>query len=271
MPEITEVVLQRSMFPYFDDDAQCGVVAMNTSPPRMVLAVAAPAGETRHELFLGDTFLVGAHTWRFEDVVFTNADVWTATLRYVPPGSPPFRPPAEPRDYVQVELRSFGTVDEAGISRLEQDLGQRLPPLFRTWLAHNNGAAPVESVWIPGTHVSLDPFLPILGVHPDNFIYDLRHGQRQAGQWFTADFTVIAIGVEGVFAVGNTPSTSDGIYVLRDADALQQGNQYAARGYATPAEYLCAEHLMRVASGIGSFCANLRPTPPLPPATLRQP
>jgi Family of unknown function (DUF6406) len=260
-----------SAFPGFDDDAQCGVVAMNASPPRMVLFVASPAGEAKHELFLGDTFLVGGNTWRFEDVVFANPDAWTATLRYVPPGAPPFRPPAAPRDYVQVELRSFGTVDEAGISRLEQDLGRRLPPMFRMWLAHNNGAAPVEGVWIPGTHVSLDPFLPILGVHPDNFSYDIRHGQQRAGQWLTSDFTVIAIGVTGVFVVGNTPANADNIYVLRDADALQLGRQYAARGYATPAEYLCAEHLKWVAPGIGSFCAYLRPTPPLPPATLRHP
>ncbi|GAA3230654.1 DUF6406 domain-containing protein [Dactylosporangium siamense] len=270
MPEITEVMLERGMSPWFDDRARCGVLTFNTSPPRLVLAVVSPAGEeSTHELFLGDTFPVGENTWRFDDAVITNTDIWTVTLRYVAPGSPPFRPPAEPRDYVMVEFRSFGTIDEAGIGQVEQDLGRRLPRSFRMWLAHNNGAAPVEEIWIPGTHVSLDPFTPVLGVHPENPIYDLRNGERQVGRWFTKDYVVIAIGVEGYFAVGVSPQVADQIFVMRSGDALQLGNQYLARGYGSPAEYLCAERLFPVGSSIGTFLANLRPTPPSPPATLR--
>jgi hypothetical protein len=269
MPEITEVMLERGMSPYFDDDARCGVLAFNTSPPRLVLAVATSTAESQHELFLGDTFLVGENTWRFEDAVIANADIWTVTLRYVAPGSPPYQPPAEPRDYIKVEFRRFGTVDEAGIVGLEQDLGRRLPRGFRMWLAHYNGAAPVQEVWIPGTHVALDPFTPILGVHPENPIYDIRSGQRQVGRWFTDDYVVIAIGVGGYFAVGVSPHVTDQIFVMRSGDALQLANHYLAHGFSSPAEYLCAAHLDHVASDIETFLVNLRPTPPSPPATLR--
>jgi hypothetical protein len=270
MPEITEVILERSTSPWFDDGARCGVRTFNTSPPRVLLAVVSAAGEeSSHELFLGDTFQLGENTWRFEDAVIANTEIWTVTLRYVAPGSPPYQPPAEPRDYIKVEFRRFGTVDEAGIVGLEQDLGRRLPRNFRRWLAHFNGAAPVEEVWIPGTHVSLDPFTPILGVHPENPIYDIRDAQRQVGQWFTNDYVVIAIGVEGYFAVGVSPQVGDQIFVMRSGDALQLANQYRARGYSSPAEFLCAECLYPVGPTIETFLANLRPTPPSPPATLR--
>jgi hypothetical protein len=260
--------LQPSTVAYLDDaGSRCGALSMNSSPPRLRLAVATVDGEAKHTLLLGDTFVVGGRTWRFEDVVFYSSGDWTAELRYVPPGAPPYQPPAEPRDYVQVELQSFGTVDEAGIRQLEQDLDRRLPPGFRMWLAHNNGAAPAEGVWIPGIFATLSPFHPILGVHPDEFHRDIRFGQHQAGRWYTDQYVVIAVGLSGTFAVGVEPAVLDSIFMIRDDDAFQLSSQYAARGYSSEAEFLCAEHLYRVASGIGQFCADLRPMPELPPAT----
>ncbi|MFC4037052.1 DUF6406 domain-containing protein [Dactylosporangium siamense] len=248
--------LEPSTVAFLDDEgSRCGALSMNPSPPRLRLAVATVDGESKHVLLLGDTFVVRGRTWRFEDVVFHRSTSWIAELRYVPPGAPPYRPPAEPRDYVEVELRHFGTVDEAEIVRLEQDLGRRLPPMFRMWLAHSNGAAPVREVSIPGTPVTLGPAHPILGVHPDEVTRDIRFGQRQAGAQFSDLHVVIALGRSGSFAVGVAATNLDGIFMLREDVRVEIPYAEGGQRFVSPPLY-------QVASGIGEFCAALQPVPP---------
>jgi hypothetical protein len=49
-----------------------------------------------------------------------------------------------------------GPVGEAQIARLETEFGQKLPRLYRSWLAEHNGGIPAELAGIPGYFVLPD-------------------------------------------------------------------------------------------------------------------
>jgi hypothetical protein len=259
MAEVTmvETVTLRPSTPGFSDgDAVIfGVMSMLAEPPpRMLLAAHVGGTDLRPVwLSLGDTAEFGGTTWRFEDVHFASPDRWVATVRSVPPGSPPFTPPPLTGDRVwnEVELRPSGPVDEAAIVAMEERLGLELPPTYRRWLAETNGVTPVQTVHVPGYQFQLSPWQPLLGIRPDEPHYDLSVGLHRAPDWLTRDHVVIAIATGGLLAVRATLPGSDEIVFLSEITPDP-----------VPVE------LVPVAPGIHSFCAYLQPAPPVRPARL---
>jgi hypothetical protein len=243
---------------------------MSTNPPKILLTVDPPGDERptqEYVLSLGDTFPIDDETWRFEDVDFYDSDRWTVLLRRVKPGSPPFEPPplVGSRVWIEVELRPFGTADETQIADLEHDLGRRLPQVYRRWLAETNGAAPAQSVQIRGSNVVLTPHHPLLGIRPDLPHADLRRGETLRQEWLSESYIVIAEPLGGLLVVGVEPGNLDEIFHLT-RHAMREASAYQKFGYGTRQEYLTRDRLVYLTTGIYSFCADLYPMPPLPPA-----
>jgi hypothetical protein len=269
--QVTELVMTSGSPGIADDGWVVGIYSEQTSPPALLLGVSHGDGPT-HQMWvgLGGTFRLGEQIWRFEDIRFLGApDRYRATLRYVPPGAPPFTPPPLTGDRVwnEVELRHHGPVSEAEIARLEAEFGQQLPSLYRRWLAAFNGATPTQLVATQDSVVLLDQHQGLLGIHPDAPHTDLRVGRQHGAGLFTEDYMVIAVAVNGLLAVRVGRLDGDVIVALdHQARGLRTG--YAARGYATQADYVCAELLTPVAPDIYSFEAALQPLPAMPPATF---
>lgn len=251
-----------------DDGWVVGIYSQRGSVPALLLGISHGDGPTHQEwVGLGGTFRLGAQLWRFADIRFLGApDRFRATLRHVPPGAPPFTPPPLTGDRVwhEVELRHPGPVDEAEIAGLEAEFGRRLPPLYRRWLAACNGATPTQLVATRGSVVLLDQHQGLLGIHPEAPHTDLRLGRRHGAGLFTEDFVVISVAVNGLLAVRLGRSGGDLIVEL-DHQARALRTDYAAHGFATPADYVCTRLIRPVAADIYSFEDALQP---LPPATF---
>lgn len=274
MAEITELVLPRGGPMPAGDGWHVAVVSRDRASSRLRIAIALP-GVTESEVWvgLGETFMVGPRTWRFEDLVFRGSpDNYIVTLRYVPPGAPPFTPPPPTGDRVwaSVELRHPGPVDEARIEQLEAELGRRLPVSYRDWLARNNGAVPTQIVTVRGSGINLNPSQPLMGIHPDSPYTDLRFGRQRGAEFFTDEYTVIAVASNGLIAVRLAEPEADCIVGLTNQNR-DLSVAYAQRGYETPAQYVCNELLTFLAPNIFALEAYLQPLPPMPPATLGPP
>jgi hypothetical protein len=265
--QITEIVMAQDGPGYADDGWVVGIFSRETSPPRLLLGISQHEDEM-HEVWvgLGDTFPIGGQTWRFEDIRFLgDPDHFLTTLRHVPPGAPPFTPPPPVGDRVwtPVPFHHPGPVDEARIAQLETEFGQKLPPLYRSWLAEHNGGIPAELAGIPGFFVLLDDNQPLLGLHPEAPHHDLRTGRFLGGEFFTDEYMVIAVAFNGLLAVKLTGPGADTIVGLDDQTRGYR-NAYTLRGYAGPAEYICQELIRPLAPNIYSFEAYVQPAPPLP-------
>lgn len=236
-----------------------GVQSMRSAPPRMRLLPHVDGADLEPcWLSLGETVDFGGITWRFEDVHFANPDRWVATVRSVPPGSPPFTPPPLTGDRVwnPVPMQPAGRVDEAAIAALEQRLGlaDGLPPGYRRWLGENNGATPQGPVEIPGHRFQLSQARPLLGIHPDEPHLDLGLGLTRAPAAFLRDHVVIAVATGGLLGVRVTVPGLDEIVFL---------NELGVTYGAPPLEI--------VAPDIFSFCAYLQPAPPVELGELAEP
>jgi hypothetical protein len=254
-----------------DDGWVVGIYSQQASPPALLLGVSHGDGPTQQAwVGLGGTFRLGAQIWRFEDIRFFGApERFRAMLRYVPPDAPPFTPPPLTGDRVwhAVGLRHNAPVGEAEIARLEAEFGRQLPPLYRRWLAAYNGATPTQLVATQDSVVLLDEHHGLLGIHPDAPHTDLRVGRPHGAGLLTEDFMVISVAVNGLLAVRLGRPDGDVIVAL-DHQARGLRTDYAAKGYATPADYVCAELVTPVAPDIFSFEVALQPLPALPPATF---
>lgn len=251
-----ETVTLRPSAPAFSSDGAVafGVQSMQHAPPRMLLMAHVGGADLEPRwLGLGDTVEFGDTTWRFEDVRFANPDLWVATVRSVPPGAAPFTPPSPTgaRDWTTVDLRPSGPVDGSAVAAAERRLGRDLPPVYRRWLAENNGATPPEPVHVPGFRFQLSPVRPLLGIHPDEPHVDLGLGPRRAPAWLTRDHVVIAVATGGLLAVrADLPGLDEVVFL----DEI-----------ATDRE---PEQVDVVAPDIYAFCAYLQPAPAVAPARL---
>jgi hypothetical protein len=264
LPEITEIVMVRDGLGRVDDDRAVTVLAYETSPPVLLLDVTGPGDERgEHRVGLGDTFPVGAHTWRFEDIRFHGRPHdFHVTLRRVPPGAPPFAPPplAGDRVWTPVTVRHPGPVPEAAIAQLEQEFGQALPPIYRRWLAENNGGIPAVPSSVPGLLVVIDELQPLLGIRPDEPAHDLRTGRLVGRRMFNRFYVVIACAGNGLYAVqaGGPGRPADTVVALENR-ARSQSSGYQQAGYANREDYISFELAVTVAPDVYSFEAYLQP------------
>ncbi|RIV34359.1 SMI1/KNR4 family protein [Micromonospora radicis] len=203
--------------------ARLGVRWVDVGPPvRAELVVMAHRADEspHHEVTLGETFPVGAETWRFTDLDMASADEWEVTVRRVDDVDEVPHPPtghlAQP-----ARLRPYGQLDGAQLDRVETLLGVRLPPDYRDWLRRSNGALPEVGHQVPGVPFTLTAERPLFGVHPQHPAFDLVHAQRvHRDPWLSRDRLVIARPSGGLLLVSAAGPDVDMVYFLHELDMI---------------------------------------------------
>ncbi|TCB90684.1 SMI1/KNR4 family protein [Micromonospora zingiberis] len=252
MRSFTDVAAIPNNVPVDVGPARLGVRWVDVGPPvRAELVVMPHSAEesAHHEVTLGDTFPVGAETWRFADLDMASADEWEVTVRRVddhevldPPSGHLWQP---------ARLRPYGQLDEAQLQQAEAALGVRLPPGYRDWLRRNNGAQPEVEHHISGVPFALLPARPLFGVHPQYPPFDLVHAQRvHRDPWLPPDWLVIAKPSGGLLAISARPGVEI-IYFVPESDLVGPPGP--------PAEAARAGKLRAVAWSMHEFIGRLTP------------
>jgi hypothetical protein len=245
--------------------ADVGVGGADPGPPtRVHLAIALPTGEEISlNVTLGETFALGAETWRFADIDFKSANHYTVCLRRVDADEPQDLPTG--KIWPTVRLDPYGSLDHPQMAALEAQLGQKLPGDYRRWLMMTNGAQPAEVYRFENLPFALTPERPLLGVHPEFPPFDLVTAQqRYRDKFLSRDFLVIAVpgGAGGLLAI-RTDWPMPGTVWYLPASAMGGWIEAADR----------EQHLVGIARSIGDFIGRLEPYPlsDRPPAEITFP
>ena len=242
--------------------ARLGVGWVDPGPPVSAEIIVMPASSPDSydvTVHLGETFPVGDETWRFADINFDNANQWQVTVRRVDAAEPE----DPPRGYVWVPARlsPYGRLDEEQLASVETALEQKLPPLYRRWLAENNGATPAFDHHVAGLPFTLLPETPLLGVHPRYPAIDLVSAQQlHRDRWLSREYLVIAVPSGGLLAVKTNHPYGDAVWFLPEGAWRDPASSTGAADRE--------QRLVYLAEDISYFIGRLQPVPELKPQKI---
>jgi hypothetical protein len=148
------------------------------------------------------------------------------------------------------DVRPYGRLTEIQVAGLETQLGRRLPPAYRAWLAATNGAYVMGEHGVPGLPFVLFEERPLLGIQPQYQPFDLFAAETlHRRPWLSADYLVVAVPSGGLLAVRLTGPTADVVVFL--PEQAMTGQPGAAADAARE------RHLVPVAPHIAEFGRRL--------------